>query len=85
VKARRRPVVDRVDRDGEAVVLVGRQVVRLSPLAVCLVDACIDWAQDRELAAELVRRFGEPPETDPLESTRSALRDLAAQELVDLD
>jgi hypothetical protein len=77
--------VDRVDRDGEAAVLVDRRVVRLSPLAVTLVDACTEWADERDLAEALVARFGPPPEgTSPLESTRAALRELAAQGLVDL-
>jgi hypothetical protein len=85
VRARRRPVLDRVDRDGEAAVLVDRRVVRLSPLAVALVDACPDWVPDDELAAVLVARFGQPQDAgSALESTRAALRDLAAQGLVDL-
>ena len=79
-------MLDRVDRGGEAAVLVGRRVVRLGPLAVSLVDACAEWTLDEDLAALLVARHGAPPEgTSPLESTRDALRDLAAEGLVDLD
>jgi hypothetical protein len=78
-----------VDRCGESVVLVDRRVVRLSPLAVTLLDlldARDEWALDHELAGELVDRFGVPPEgRTPLESTRTALRDLEAEGLVDLD
>jgi hypothetical protein len=78
-------VADRVDRDGEAVVLVDRRVVRLSPLAVALLAACDDWAADQELADQLVSRFGVPPDgLAPLESTRAALLDLESQGLVDL-
>ena len=86
MRARSRPVLDRVDRNGEAAVLVERRVVRLSPLAVALVDRCADWAEEGDLAVELVRRFGEPPDgTSALQATRGALQDLAAEGLVDLD
>jgi len=86
VRARRRPVLDRVDRSGEAVVLVGRRVVRLSPLAVSLLDGCEDWTSDVTLAGALVARFGPPPGGQtPLESTRVALRDLEAEGLVECD
>jgi hypothetical protein len=86
MRARSRSVQDRVDRDDEAVVLVDRRVVRLSPLAVALVDACgAGWAEDADLAEALVSRFGMPPGGgSPLEATRAALRDLADEGVVDL-
>ena len=85
-------MLDRVDRCGESVVLVDRRVVRLSPLAVTLLDlldlldAHDGWVPDHELAGGLVARFGTPPEGHlPLESTRTALRDLQGEGLVDLE
>jgi hypothetical protein len=67
------------------VVLVDRQVVRLSGLAVALLDGCAGWTDEDALAAQLVNRFGEPSDgASPLERTRTALSDLAAQGLVDL-
>jgi hypothetical protein len=85
VKARRRPVVDRVDRGGEAVVLIGREVVRLSALATALLDACPDWAETVDLAEQLVAQFGPVPEgLDARVATESALRTLHGQGLVEL-
>ncbi len=79
-------MLDRVDRAGEAVVLVGRRVVRLSPLAVSLLDGCEDWTADVTLASALVAQFGTPPGGQtPLESTQAALRDLEAEGLVECD
>lgn len=85
MRARRLPVLDRVDRQGEAVVLVGRDVVRLSPLAVELVDHCAEWTDTSELARAVVARFGPPPEgVDPTAATVDALTALQDQGLVEL-
>ncbi|GAB3433736.1 hypothetical protein GCM10027517_00990 [Phycicoccus ginsengisoli] len=62
MRARRLPVADRVDRDGESVVLVGREVVRLSALATTLLDSCSEWTEEERLVTVLVDRFGAPPE-----------------------
>jgi hypothetical protein len=84
VKVRRLGVDDRVDRDGEAVVLVGDHVVRLSALATALLDAATDWVDEEELAAVLVAGFGDPPDgAGAGELTRRAVDDLAAQGLVE--
>ena len=83
MRARALPVVDRVDRDGEAVVLVGREVVRPSALATAIVDACADWCEVDELAARLVAQFGEPPADDARSMTVAALTELRDQGLVD--
>ncbi len=86
MRARYLPAVDRVDRDGETVLLVGREVVRLSALATTLVDACPDWTPVSELVDVLVTAFGPTPEgVDPAAATEAALRTLASQGLVELD
>ena len=82
--ARSRPVDDRVDRDGEAVVLIGDRAVRLSAVATAVVDACTDWTDVDDLATRLVSRFGPPPGADAARATRAVLAELAEQGLVDL-
>ncbi len=85
MNARYLPAVDRVDRDGEAVVLVGRDVVRLSALATTLLDSCVDWTPVPELVEVLLAAFGSTPEgVDPAAATDGALRTLATQGLVEL-
>jgi hypothetical protein len=85
VKARRLPVTDRIDRHGEAVVLVGREVVRLSPLAVELVDRCSDWTDDSDLTQAALDRFGPPPEgVDPRAATLEALTALRDRGVLEL-
>jgi len=75
-----------VDRDGEAVVLVGREVVRLSALATTLLDSCPDWTSVPQLVEVLLEAFGPTPEgVDAVVTTESALRTLADQGLVELD
>ena len=86
MKARSLPAADRVDRDGEAVLLVGREVVRLSALATTLLDSCLDWTPASELVDVLLATFGPAPDgVDAVVSTDVALRTLAAQGLVELD
>lgn len=82
--ARSRPVDDRVDRDGEALVLVGDRAVRLSAVATAVVDACPDWTDVDDLAARLVSRFGPPPGADAAPVTRAVLTELAQEGLVEL-
>jgi Coenzyme PQQ synthesis protein D (PqqD) len=84
VRARALPVLDRVERDGESVVLAGRQVVRLSALATALLDACRDWCVIEDLAGELVAQFGDPPWGDARSVTAAALTELRDQGLVEL-
>ena len=85
MKARALPAADRVDRDGEAVLLVGREVVRLSALATTLVDSCPDWTPVSELVDVLLAAFGPTPEgVDPAAATEVALRTLANQGLLEL-
>jgi hypothetical protein len=77
-------VTDRVDRDGEAVVLVGHTVVRLSTLATRLLDLCADWTDVGLLAEQLVAELGPPPDgADAGEVVESAAVALVAQGLLE--
>lgn len=85
MRVRRVPVDDEVVRDGESVVLLGRQVIRLSAIATTLLELCDRWRDSDELTQELTDRFGEPPDgSDPAVMTESALHALADQGLVEL-
>ena len=84
MRVRRLPVADRVDRDGESVVLVDREVVRLSAVATALLDACPDWTEEERLVAVLVERFGPPPGgEDPVLLVDRALATLTVHRLVE--
>ena len=62
MRARRVDVQDEVVRDGESVVLLGRQVIRLSWIGTTLLELCDDWRDSSELARGLTDRYGEPPD-----------------------
>lgn len=65
--------------------LVDRQVVRLSPLAVELVDQCPDWTEEAVLTQAALDRFGPPPEgVDPHQATLDALTTLRDRGVVEL-
>ncbi len=77
MRARSLAVTDRVDRDGEAVVLVGDRVVRLSALACAVLALCADWADSRSVTAAVLATFGPPPDgADPEEAVLATLRAL---------
>jgi hypothetical protein len=85
MRARRVPVQDEVIRDGESVVLLGRQVIRLSAIGTTLLELTGDWRGVEELTVELTDRFGQPPEGfDATAMTESALQALHEQGLVEL-
>lgn len=85
MRARRVEVQDEVIRDGESVVLLGRQVIRLSALGTTLLELCDDWRNAEELAHGLTERHGEPPAgLDATAMTEAALQALHNQGLVDL-
>lgn len=78
-------VRDEVIRDGESVVLLGRQVIRLSALGTTLLELCDDWRGAEELALGLTERHGGPPAGfDATAMTEAALQALHEQGLVDL-
>ena len=85
MRARRVEVQDEVVRDGESVVLLGRQVIRLSWIGTTLLELCDDWRDSAELARGLTDRYGEPPDgSDPTPMTEAALQALHEQGLVEL-
>jgi hypothetical protein len=84
VRARRVRVDDRVDRGGEALVLLGDRVVRVSELGMALLDSCPDWTDLQVLTERLVSRFGPPEDGAAATATLEALHRLHEQGLVDL-
>ena len=75
------PPTERLDRDGEALALVGTDVVRLSPVAVAVLDACAQWTDPAELVPALVARFG-PPDGDAEAAVQSVLDALVDRRLL---
>lgn len=77
---RRAPVADEVTRDGETVVMLGGQVILLSPLA----SAVWQWMSESAAVAAsqlvdlLVDRFGVPDGVDPEIATEAVVDDLVA-------
>lgn len=85
MRARRVEVHDEVVRDGESVVLLGRQVIRLSWIGTTLLELCHDWRGADELTLGLTERYGEPPDgSDGMAMTVAALHALQEQGLVEL-
>jgi len=82
VRVRSVPVLDEVVRDDEAVVLVGGQVLRVSPLAHSLRTLAADWTGLEELAARLAERHGDPG-GDVVELLRAVVADLQGAGLVE--
>lgn len=85
MRARRVAVRDEVTRDGESVVLLGRQVIRLSWIGTTLLELCDEWHESNELSRALTDRYGEPPDgSDATAMTEAALQALHEQGLVEL-
>ena len=86
MKVRRRPAIDEYVEDDQAVVFVDGRVVTLSLLATAaLISVGADWTEADSVAAELVARFGEPPQgSDPAVMTRTTLESLVAIGLLDV-
>ncbi|HEX3932289.1 MAG TPA: hypothetical protein VHW64_16430 [Nocardioides sp.] len=87
MRARRREVVDEYVEDGLAAVYSqDGVVVLLSELATTAWEVLGEqWAAADDVAAELVRVFGAPPEGGAEQLTADALRSLAEMHLVELD
>ena len=87
MKARRGDIADEYVEDGQAAVLVGTEVIVLSPLATALLGLIgDDWVDARVVTEGLVRGFGEPAgQLSADAATAEALRALAAHRLVELD
>lgn len=79
------PVQDEVVRDGESVVLLGRQVIRLSAIGTTLLELTGDWRDFDDLTFDLTNRFGHPPaDYSASAMTGAALHALHQQGLVEL-
>lgn len=85
VRARRLPVADQLERDGEWLLLVEDRAVRVSGLAPVILAFTDDWRTLDELVAELERVFGEAPGGDAAGLVFQALDELAGQDLIELD
>jgi hypothetical protein len=87
VRVRRGPILDEYAEDGEAAVLVGVDVIVLSPLATTLLGLVgADWSDGSAVAAGLVAAFGSPPDGSSAEAmTVAALRSLAEHQVLVVD
>lgn len=87
MRARRLSVVDEYVEDGRAAIYTSEgMVVLLSGLATSAWQVLgDDWTPVTEVAAALVRQFGDPAEGQADELTAEALRSLADNALVELD
>ena len=70
---------DRLDRDGEALLLYPDELLRLGPLAQALTRLAADPAALAELTAGVVELFGEPEGQDATALVRAAVSDLVAR------
>jgi hypothetical protein len=87
MRVRRGPILDEYAEDGEAAVLVGVDVIVLSPLATTLLGLVgADWTDAGAVTAGLVSAFGTPPDGSSADvMTRDALRSLAAHQVLVVD
>ncbi len=87
MRARRAELHDFLERDGEAVVMAGLNVVRISPLATSLLHDLddLEWHDGEALTARLVGRFGQPEDGAAADLVDAALRELAQFEIVQLE
>lgn len=80
----RRPVLDVLTADGEALVLLAdSRVARLSPIGAACYELLTQPATVTELAAELERRFGPPPGTTSGAAVAAVLKELVTAGLLD--
>lgn len=85
MRARRGVLCDVFEHENESVVMAGTNVVRLSAFATSLVRGLADWRSSDELARMLIDQFGDPADVDAVQRVESALRQLAALDIVELE
>lgn len=79
----RRPVLDVLTADGEALVLLAdSRVARLSPIGAACFELLAQPATVTELAAELERRFGPPTEGSTVQAVQAVIDELVTAGLV---
>jgi len=77
--------VDALAVGDETLLLFESQLVRLSPLAQAIFDLAAGGASVDDLAAELERRFGAPPEGTVRAATLAAVEELVGLGVVRRD
>jgi hypothetical protein len=86
MRARRGEIADEYVEGGEAAVLVGTEVIVLSPLATTLLALVgDDWTDVDVVSDGLVQVFGEPVGGEATAATLDALRALELRGVVELD
>lgn len=76
-------VADIVIDDGEALALVGTDVVRLGPIATVIWAFLETGASTDDITAEVRRRFGDPPDADASRIVTALLDDLCDRDILD--
>jgi hypothetical protein len=84
MRARRLPVADWPERDGEWLVLVDDRAVRVTGLAPEILRLTEHWRSVGDLTRRLEKAFGRPPGGSAEALVRAALDDLAAEQLLEL-
>lgn len=84
MKARRLPVADWLERDGEWLVLVDDRAIRVTGLAPEILRLTEHWRSLGELTRRLEQVFGRPPGGSAETLVRAALDDLASEHLLEL-
>jgi len=81
MRVRTRPFADRLERDGEALVLLadGAGLVRLSAMGAAIVDLALNGIDLDTLAEALESRFGAPPEGSARELADRMVAELSEQ------
>ena len=76
---------DVLERDGQLLVLVGNDVMLLSPLASAAALACEHGITVAALAEALVAQFGTPPDVDQAHAVRELLATLLGRRVLGID
>jgi hypothetical protein len=84
MRARRLPVADWLEREGEWLVLVDDRAVRVTGLAPEILRSTEQWRSLGDLTRRLEQVFGRPPGGRAAALVRAALDDLASERLVEL-
>lgn len=84
MRVRTRPLADRLERDGETLVLLaGGGLVRLSAVGAAIVDLALNGIDVETLADALTTRFGTPPDSSAREVTTGMVAALTEQNVLE--
>lgn len=86
MRVRTRRYADLLERDGEALVLVGDGggLLRLSAVGTAIVELAANSIELEVLAGALERRFGSPPDSSALQLAEAMVQELASRGLLEL-